>query len=69
MFYEVRVLDEKGDVKKVISSKKLSREFWRRNTQPQDFPNKKGYEEAEVEQEWQQDLAPGRMGIISEAMD
>ena len=69
MFYEVRVLDEKGDVKKVISSKKLSRDFWRKNVQPQDFPGKKNYDEVEMEQDWKQDLAPGKMGIISETID
>ena len=28
MFYEVRVLDGKGDLKKVISPKRLSARFW-----------------------------------------
>jgi hypothetical protein len=28
MFYEVRVLDRKGNVKKVLSSKELSRHYW-----------------------------------------
>lgn len=28
MFYEVRVLDGKGDLKKVISPKRLSTRFW-----------------------------------------
>lgn len=29
MFYEVKVLDPKGNVKKVISSKALSSRFWK----------------------------------------
>jgi hypothetical protein len=28
MFYPVKILDEKGKVKKVLSSKKLSKEYW-----------------------------------------
>ena len=29
MFYEVRVLDSKGKVKKVLSGKKLSNNYWK----------------------------------------
>lgn len=32
MFYEVRVFDSQGQLKKVISSKKLSNRFWRMNS-------------------------------------
>ena len=28
MFYEVRILDHKGDTKKVLSSKFLSKRYW-----------------------------------------
>jgi hypothetical protein len=28
MFYEVRVLDDKGKIKKVLSSKSLSKRYW-----------------------------------------
>ena len=28
MFYEVRILDSKGNIKKVLSSKKLSKKYW-----------------------------------------
>ena len=28
MFYEVRVLDRKGKIKKVLSSKSLSKRYW-----------------------------------------
>ncbi len=31
MFYEVRIFDAKGELKKVISSKILSNRFWRDN--------------------------------------
>ena len=31
MFYEVKVFDSRGQLKKVVSSKKLSNRFWRRN--------------------------------------
>ena len=31
MFYEVRIFDAHGELKKVISSKKLSNRFWRLN--------------------------------------
>lgn len=34
MFYEVRILDRKGNVKKVLSSKELSRHYWK------DFENR-----------------------------
>lgn len=29
MFYEVRILDKNGNVKKVLSSKDLSRHYWK----------------------------------------
>ena len=31
MFYEVRIFDAHGELKKVISSKRLSNRFWRLN--------------------------------------
>ena len=31
MFYEVKVFDSRGHLKKVVSSKKLSKRFWRMN--------------------------------------
>ena len=31
MFYEVKVFDSRGQLKKVVSSKKLSNRFWRIN--------------------------------------
>ena len=38
MFYEVRVFDSRGELKKVVSSKKLSNRFWRVNGRvPSDY--------------------------------
>ena len=31
MFYEVKVFDSEGHLKKTVSSKKLSNQFWRNN--------------------------------------
>jgi len=31
MFYEVKVFDSRGQLKKVVSSKKLSNKFWSQN--------------------------------------
>jgi hypothetical protein len=31
MFYEVKVFDSRGQLKKVVSSKKLSNQFWSQN--------------------------------------
>lgn len=31
MFYEVKVFDSRGQLKKVVSPKKLSNRFWRNN--------------------------------------
>ena len=33
MFYEVRILDRKGNIKKVLSSRELSKHYW------EDFKN------------------------------
>jgi hypothetical protein len=50
MFYEVRIFDAHGELKKVISSKKLSNRFWRLNP---DTP------EAREES----DVSPGDWGV------
>ncbi|MBT3515260.1 MAG: hypothetical protein HN474_08100 [Nitrospina sp.] len=31
MFYDVKVFDSRGELKKVVSSKKLSNRFWKTN--------------------------------------
>ncbi|MEK9629545.1 MAG: hypothetical protein VW455_11065 [Nitrospinota bacterium] len=33
MFYEVRIFDAKGELKKVLSPKKLSKRFWKEGEQ------------------------------------
>lgn len=33
MFYEVRIFNAKGDLKKIVSSKKLSNRFWKHGEQ------------------------------------
>ena len=33
MFYEVRIFDAKGELKKVLSPKKLSNRFWKKGEQ------------------------------------
>jgi hypothetical protein len=43
MFYEVRILDKNGQVKKVLSSKELSKHYWREfqeHTYAHTAPNK-----------------------------
>ena len=51
MFYEVKVLDEHGKVKKVISSKRLSNKFWKNNNQGKEFTGNMGMEEDEFDYE------------------
>lgn len=46
MFHEVKVFDSRGQLKKVVSSKKLSNRFWRANgSAPPDYDQ--GYGKAE----------------------
>ena len=49
MFYEVKILDKDGSVKKVISSKSLSNKFWKRNRQGQEFTGSLIVEDGEFE--------------------
>ena len=46
MFYEVKVFDPQGQLKKVVSSKKLSKQFWRSNDKVPSY-----YEEGHVKTE------------------
>ena len=48
MFYEVKVFDSRGQLKKVVSSKKLSSRFWRNNENTLSY-YEEGYAKAE---EW-----------------
>ena len=43
MFYEVKVFDSRGQLKKVVSSKKLSNRFWRINDNQPSY-----YEESSI---------------------
>ena len=43
MFYEVKVFDAQGQLKKLVSSKKLSNRFWRSNDKVHSY-----YEEGHV---------------------
>ena len=47
MFYEVKVFDSRGQLKKTVSSKKLSNRFWRNNSTPTYY--EEGYAKSE---EW-----------------
>ena len=48
MFYEVKVFDSRGQLKKVVSSKKLSNRFWRNNENTPSY-YEEGYSKSE---EW-----------------
>lgn len=49
MFYEVKILDEQGKVKKVVSSKRLSNKFWRNNNDGKEFTGNMGVEDDEFD--------------------
>ncbi len=51
MFYEVKILDDRGKVQKVISSKRLSNKYWKRNNQGKEFTGNMGVEEDEFDYE------------------
>jgi hypothetical protein len=51
MFYEVKILDDRGKVMKVISSKRLSNKFWKANNQGKEFTGNMGVEEDEFDYE------------------
>ena len=71
MFYEVRVLDGKGEIKKVISSKRLSKQFWKKHTQPQEFSGKQVYEENEydLESDWKPEVSPKKPNLFDDLLD
>jgi len=50
MFYEVKVLDQQGKVKKVISSKRLSNKYWKRNNEGKEFTGSMGMEDGEFDE-------------------
>jgi len=48
MFYEVKVFNSRGQLKKIVSSKKLSNRFWRNNDNTPSY-----YEEGHAKsEEW-----------------
>ena len=49
MFYEVKVLDKEGQIKKVISSKSLSRKFWKAKNEGKEFCGKLQLDEDELD--------------------
>ena len=51
MFYEVKVLDQQGKIKKVISPKRLSNKYWKRNNEGREFTGNMGVEEDELDYE------------------
>ena len=51
MFYEVKVLDQQGKVKKVISSRRLSNKYWKRNNEGKEFTGNMGMEDDEFDYE------------------
>jgi len=50
MFYEVKVLDQQGKVKKVISSKRLSNKYWKRNNEGKEFTGSMGMDDDEFDE-------------------
>jgi len=50
MFYEVKVLDQQGKVKKVISSRRLSNKYWKRNNEGKEFTGSMGMEDGEFDE-------------------
>jgi len=51
MFYEVKVLDQQGKIKKVISPKRLSNKYWKRNNEGREFTGNMGVDEDELDYE------------------
>ena len=62
MFYEVKVVDSRGQLKKVVSSKKLSNRFWRDNESKPSY-----YEEGSRSEELSEkgNLKADRVGVES----
>ncbi len=50
MFYQVKVLDQQGKVKKVISSRRLSNKYWKRNNEGKEFTGSMGMEDGEFDE-------------------
>jgi hypothetical protein len=50
MFYEVKVLDQQGKVKKVISSRRLSNKYWKQNNEGKEFTGNMGMDADEFDE-------------------
>ena len=67
MFYEVRVLDGKGDLKKVISPKRLSARFWQlqANGMVDNIPRSSGEDkESNLEPAWNAKISRGESPVL-----
>jgi len=71
MFYQVRILGAKGELKKVINSKKLSDRFWRKHSQPLEFSGKSGADdgEFELESDWDNRISSKKKNPLSNLVD
>lgn len=68
MFYEVRVLDGNGELKKVISPKRLSARFWKLQSDGAvDIVPKSSGEETEsnLEPAWNAKISRGETPVLS----
>ena len=62
MFFEVRIFDDKGDLKKVIKPKRLSRKFWK--SKDNALPD---YHDNELpNDEWESAKASRKSGLYTE---
>ncbi len=50
MFYEVKVLDQQGKIKKVISSRRLSNKYWKRNNEGKEFTGNMAIDDDEFDE-------------------
>jgi hypothetical protein len=67
MFYEVRVLDGKGDLKKVISPKRLSARFWQLQADGMvdNIPRNSGEDkESNLEPAWNAKISRGESPVL-----
>lgn len=67
MFYEVRVLDGNGDLKKVISPKRLSARYWKLqdNGQPEMAQKPLGDEnESSLDLNWDKQISRGKSPLV-----
>jgi len=64
MFFEVRVFDDKGDLKKVIKPKRLSKKFWKsKDGALPDF-----HDNELPNEEWDSGKVTSKAGVYSESL-